>query len=145
MSDLCMREMCRQGPTCCELTSGAEEVCSCLWLWTGTHHWMRSRFRWVCFASEHPVFIENLFRLFPGQRKKVKELFLPVECITDWKLIPMENVCFLAARAVLSLKKSGPCIAGFFLFGQMRTAELHFLKVEKCLAQQENKTPGRLF
>ncbi|WP_320008000.1 YkgJ family cysteine cluster protein [Maridesulfovibrio sp.] len=135
-----------KGPTCCELTPGCEEVCF------PVSDYERERIL-ECVPDSGgfvlqvntPVFIENMFTLFPGQRRKVKELFPPGG--THYRLeVDFGGKClFLGSKGCIIPKKARPLYCRLFPFWMDANGRITLLEVITCLAQQENKTPGKLF
>ncbi|WP_415712819.1 YkgJ family cysteine cluster protein [Maridesulfovibrio sp.] len=135
-----------KGPTCCELTPGTEEVCF------PVSEYERERILECApdsggFALQlnTPVFIENMLRLFPGQRRMVKKLF-PPGC-THYRLeVSSGGKClFLGSEGCILPKKARPLYCRLFPFWTDANGRITLLEVEGCLAQLENRTPGKLF
>ncbi|CCO24736.1 YkgJ family cysteine cluster protein [Maridesulfovibrio hydrothermalis] len=135
-----------KGPTCCELTPGTEEVCF------PVSDYERERIRECVpdlggFAMQPntAVFIENLLRLFPDQRRTVREMF-PPGC-THYRLeVDESGKCvFLGAQGCLIPQEARPFYCRLFPFWTDESGRITLLEVERCLAQQENKSTGKLF
>lgn len=135
-----------KGPTCCELTPGTEEVCF------PVSEYERERILECVpdsgsFALQvnTPIFIENMLRLFPGQRRTVKELFPPGGAHYRLEVDSGGTCLFLGSEGCILPKEVRPLYCRIFPFWTDESGRITLLEVENCLAQRENKTPGKLF
>ncbi|WP_291329905.1 zinc/iron-chelating domain-containing protein [Desulfovibrio sp. UCD-KL4C] len=134
-----------KGPTCCELTPGCEEVCF------PVSEYERERIiecapdlGGFVLQPNTAIFIDNLFRLFPDQRRAVKELFPPGG--THYRLAVDERgkCLFLGQHGCLIPQDVRPCYCRLFPFWTTEDGKINILEVATCLAQLENKSPGKL-
>ncbi|NDV27603.1 YkgJ family cysteine cluster protein [Desulfovibrio sp. JC010] len=135
-----------KGPTCCELTPGTEEVIFPI------SEYERERIM-ECVPDSGgfglqlntPAFIENMLKLFPGQRRRVKELFPPGGMHYRLEVDSAGKCLFLGSGGCVIPKEARPLYCRLFPFWTDESGRITLLDVETCLAQQENKTPGKLF
>jgi Fe-S-cluster containining protein len=147
MSDPFVCARCAEkGKTCCELTPGTEEVCF------PVSDYERERILECAPDSggfvlqlNSPLFIENLLKLFPGQRRTVKELFPPGGMHYRLEVDSGGKCMFLGSGGCVIPKEARPLYCRLFPFWTDESGRITLLEVESCLAQQENKTPGKLF
>ncbi|WP_319760269.1 zinc/iron-chelating domain-containing protein [Maridesulfovibrio sp.] len=147
MSDPFVCARCAEkGKTCCELTPGTEEVCF------PVSDYERERILECAPDSggfvlqlNSPLFIENLLKLFPGQRRTVKELFPPGGMHYRLEVDSGGKCLFLGSGGCVIPKEARPLYCRLFPFWTDESGRITLLEVESCLAQQENKTPGKLF
>ena len=123
-----------KGPTCCELTPGVEEVCF------PVSEYERERIiecvpdsGGFALQVNTPVFIENLFRLFPGQRKKVKELFPPGGMHYRLEVDSNGKCLFLGSEGCIIPKEVRPLYCRLFPFWTDENGRIHFLKLKNAL------------
>ncbi len=147
MSDPFVCARCAEkGKTCCELTPGTEEVCY------PVSDYERERILECAPDSggfvlqlNSPLFIDNLLKLFPGQRRSVKELFPPGGMHYRLEVDSGGKCMFLGSGGCVIPKEARPLYCRLFPFWTDESGRITLLEVESCLAQQENKTPGKLF
>ncbi len=135
-----------KGPTCCELTPGTEEVCF------PVSDYERERIRecvpdlgGFVMQPNTVVFIENLLRLFPDQRRAVREIFPPGATHYRLEVDRFGKCVFLGSEGCLIPQEARPLYCRLFPFWTDENGRITLLEIERCLAQQENKSPGRLF
>ncbi len=134
-----------KGPTCCELTPGCEDLCFPI------SKYERERILECApdlggfvLQPNTAIFIENLLRLFPDQRRTVRELF-PLGG-THYRLALDEfgKCLFLGPEGCRIPQEARPYYCRLFPFWTSENGQISILEVAGCLAQQENKTAGKL-
>ncbi|WP_027178827.1 YkgJ family cysteine cluster protein [Maridesulfovibrio bastinii] len=132
----------RLGTTCCEITTGSEELCFPL------SDYERERILKYApdnggFALEanSAVFIENLYKLFPDERRDVNSIFPAGEF--HYRLAVNDNgACvFLGSEGCTLARDIRPFYCRIFPFWVIGKS-ISVLESSDCLAQTENKTPG---
>ncbi len=133
----------RQGPTCCELSPGTEEVCFPL------SDYERERIEKCAPGSggfalqvNTAVFIDNLHKLFPDERRKVNSLFPPGGQHYRLAVDEKGKCVFLGPEGCRLSKKNRPFYCRLFPFWVIGNMKISVLESSGCLAQQENRTPG---
>lgn len=134
-----------RGPTCCELTPGTEEVCF------PVSDYERERILECApdlggfvLQPNTAVFIENLLRLFPGQRRAVRELFPPGGTHYRLEVDSVGKCVFLGPEGCLIPQEFRPLYCRLFPFWTDEKGRITLLEIKKCLAQQENRSAGKL-
>lgn len=132
----------RQGPTCCELSSGTEDVCFPI------SDFERERIEKCApgyggFALQvnSAVFIENLYKLFPDERRKVNTLFPSGETHQRLAVTAQGKCVFLGLNGCILEKHARPFYCRLFPFWVIGKS-VSVLESSGCLAQNENRTPG---
>ncbi|WP_320170067.1 zinc/iron-chelating domain-containing protein [Maridesulfovibrio sp.] len=135
-----------KGPTCCEITPGLEEVCF------PVSDFERERIRecvpysgGFVLQPNTAVFIENLLRLFPDQRRTVREVFPPGGMHYRLAVDSSGKCVFLGAEGCRIPVEARPFYCRLFPFWIDERGRISLLEIERCLARHENKTPSRLF
>lgn len=131
-----------QGPTCCEITSGSAEVCFPL------SDFERERIEkcapdngGFAIQANTAVFIENLYKLFPDERRQVNNLFPVNEVHTRLAITDQGKCGFLGDEGCILAKEIRPFYCRIFPFWVIGKS-VSVLESSTCLAQLENKTPG---
>ncbi|WP_432736671.1 YkgJ family cysteine cluster protein [Maridesulfovibrio sp. FT414] len=135
-----------KGPTCCEITPGLEEVCFPI------SDYERERIRecvpysgGFALQPNTAVFIENLLRLFPDQRRTVRKVFPPGGTHYRLEVDSAGKCVFLGADGCRIPQQARPFYCRLFPFWTDEKGRITLLEIERCLAQQENRGPVKLF
>ena len=135
-----------RGPTCCELTPGTEEVCF------PVSDYERERIQecvpdlgGFALQPNTALFIENLLRLFPDQRRTIRDVFPPGGMHYRLEVDKKGRCVFLGEQGCMIPQEARPLYCRLFPFWTAENGQITILEIDRCLAQQENKSPGKLF